>query len=336
MKSLSLDLALATEIADSPGTGASERLWGLRARGTSAVAFAAVLTGADGSFVADAAVLSLAASEQAGALLESMNLLARTLTSTIDTTSERCVHSVRGPIQWAETITARANALGNDDVYVCLTSERSIDTVENRVLGASLRSLVRAGRLLESEAASDIGERETSLIEQRSAAARRWLEVSRLGSIASKRLTAKDLASFRRSRRLSRMHSVAAFLEREKCGLENSQVASLCDPWTRKYHHFVAVIIDAVGGFDSVPEQFGCTDGSISGGPIAFRHPAAQGTSVPGLTFRGIPLLPPEHLLEGAPWAGDLPVRGFRISSETDLRRLMKHLGLEEGRSGRV
>jgi hypothetical protein len=75
-----------------------------------------------------------------------MELRIRTLPTTVATSSERCVNSVRGPIMWAETITARANALGNDDVFVCMTTARSFDTVENQLLVEALDSIAAASR----------------------------------------------------------------------------------------------------------------------------------------------------------------------------------------------
>ncbi|HRW41896.1 MAG TPA: hypothetical protein P5193_10160, partial [Microthrixaceae bacterium] len=130
------------------GSGATAELWKRRSWRSPAVASAAVLTGIAVSDLTDATALALAASDEARALLDGMELRIRTLPTTVATSSERCVNSVRGPIMWAETITARANALGNDDVFVCMTTARSFDTVENQLLVEALDSIAAASRAL--------------------------------------------------------------------------------------------------------------------------------------------------------------------------------------------
>jgi hypothetical protein len=111
---------------------ATAQLWDRRARGTHAVSYAAALIGGDVATLSDALSITLAASPEATTLLDGMELRIRTLPTGVDTHPERCIYSVRGPILWSEPITARANALGNEDVFVCSHTSRSFDTVENR------------------------------------------------------------------------------------------------------------------------------------------------------------------------------------------------------------
>ena len=59
---------------------------------------------------------------------------------------ERCVHSVRGPVVWSETITARANAFGDEDVFVCAHGPPDFDGPENRLLVWLLIEAARAAK----------------------------------------------------------------------------------------------------------------------------------------------------------------------------------------------
>ena len=80
---------------------ATAQLWERRGRGVPAVAYAASLIGGEVGTLTDALSISLAASAEAAALLDGMELRIRTLPTGVDTHPERCVFSVRGPIQIA-------------------------------------------------------------------------------------------------------------------------------------------------------------------------------------------------------------------------------------------
>ena len=151
--------------------------------GVHATSYAAALIGDDVATLTDAVSITLAASPEAAALLDGMEFRVRTLPTTVHTSAERCVNSVRGPILWSETITARANALGNDDVFVCSTTSRSFDTVENRVLVGALEAIARAGRALRGptgqKVPSDAAEQIASAAEE----AANWRQHPRLVDI---------------------------------------------------------------------------------------------------------------------------------------------------------
>ena len=121
--------------SSEPGSDATAQLWNRRAPGTPAIGFAAALTGNGIGTLGDAVALSLALSREARRLLDGMELRVRTLTATVATTNERCIYSVRGPVQWAETMTARANSFGSDDVFVCAAAERSFDAAADGPAG---------------------------------------------------------------------------------------------------------------------------------------------------------------------------------------------------------
>ena len=280
----------------------------------------------DRADVADALSISLAASDEAAVLLDGMELRIRTLTTSVDADTERCVNAVRGPVLWSETLTARANALGNDDVFVCATPSRSFNTVENRVLVAALEAIAGAGRALQGPIGEKVPAAEATRIAAVASEARSWRRHHRLLDVRSTRLNGRDTARLRGGHRRSRMGPVLAVRDRIAEPFVAEDLDGLADVWTRRYHSFVLRTMDALA------EQFGNTehltlaDGGLWSGPTSFRHPAAPGGTLPGLSHRGIPLLPRQEMVAGAPWADSLPAAGVRIASEGDLRRLLDRL----------
>lgn len=280
--------------------------------------------------------ISLAASDEADEMLNQMEYVFRTLTTTTATDSERCILSVRGPILWSETITARANALGNEDVFVCGTSSRSFDTVENRFLVAALESIANAGRVLRSpETVTSLPEDVCERARNAALRARKWRNEPRLADVPARRLTTRDAARLRGSRRLARLASVVAFCDRQSEPLEGQAVLDMCDDWTRRYHDFVLWVASEVATQTRLPARLTCFEGGLWAGPISFRHPSASGGTPAGLAIRGIPLLPPAGLVDGSPWQSELPSGGIVVSSKRDVERLMQRLAGPATKSGR-
>jgi len=308
------------------GLGSTARLWARRSPGSPAVASAVALVGIDQLILADALSISLAASPEATTLLDGMELRVRTLPTSVETTTERCVNSIRGPVLWSETLTARANALGNDDVFVCATPSRSFDTVENRVLVAALEAIARAARALRGPAGEKVSPHEVTRIAAVAEEARRWRRHPRLSAVPSTRLNGRDMARLRSGHRSSRMVAVVAVRDRVAEPFVAEDLEGLADPWTRRYHNFVSATLDAVIDTFDEPAELSLVQGSLRAGALAFRHPAAGGDGPAGLSYRGIPLLPRDELVRGAPWAHLVPTDGVAIVGPGDLRRLLERL----------
>ena len=301
-------------------------LWRRRAPGTSAVACVVALTGIDPLALSDALSISLAASPEAQVLLDGMELRVRTLTTSVESDTERCIYSVRGPVLWSETLTARANALGNDDVFVCATPSRSFDTVENRVLVASLDAIARATKALAGPTGQKVPAEDAARILAVAEEARRWRRHPRLASVRSTRLNGRDLARLRTGHRSSRMGPVLAVRARVNEPFVPEDLDGLADRATRRYHAVVRTAVDVLVERFGEPAEMVLDDGGLTAGAITFRHPNASGGCPPGLTYRGIPLLPPQELVDAAPWGAALPSDGVRISGEGDLRRFVDRL----------
>jgi hypothetical protein len=305
---------------------ATSALWERRARGTHAIAYAAALIGGEVGTLTDAVSISIAASPEASALVDGMELRVRTLPTTVTTTPERCVFSVRGPILWSETITARANALGNEDVFVCSTTRRSFDTVENRVLVAALDAVARAERALRGPTGAKVSVEESERIAAVAREAAAWRRHPRLSGLQGGRLGGREMARLRGGHRMARMAAVLAIRQRAAEPFVAEDLVGLSDVWTRRYHAFALHVLMVLGGSVRRPESFSCSDGGLWSGPVSWRHPQAVGGTPSGICYRGIPLLPPLRLYQDAPWSDAVPTEGVRITSDDDVDRLADRL----------
>lgn len=306
-----------------PESDPTAELWRRRSRWAPSLGSAAALTGVDVGTLGDATAISLAASEEAAELLDGMELRVRSLKSTVASSTERCVSSVRGPVLWSETITARANALGRDDVFVCSTASRSFDTVENRVLVAALEGIARAARALRGPTGQMVDPSEVERIRLVAAEAERWRRHPRLSPIPAARTSGRDMARIRGGHRLARMAPVLAVRARMAEPFTGDDVTGLSDPQTRAYHGFVLEVLDAVTEHAGRAQRLVLSDGGLWSGVVGFRHPASPGGSPPGLTVLGRPVLPPAEVVAAAQWADGLPPDGLRIVDEGDLGQVL-------------
>jgi hypothetical protein len=310
-------------VTSSSAEGATAEVWRRRSRRAPALPAAAALLGLDVAALSDATAISLAASEEAAALLDGMELRIRSLKTTVATSTERCVSSVRGPVLWSETITARANALGNDDVFVCATAARSFDTVENRVLVAALDGIARAGRALRGPTGALVAPGEVDRIGAVAAEAQRWRAHPRLADVPPARTSGRDMARIRGGHRLARLAPVLAVRRRLAEPFTPDDVEGLADPASREYHALVVRVLDAVGELTGRTPSLTVSDGGLWSGVVGFRHPAAAGGSPVGLTVRGRAVLPPKELVASAGWVDALPPDGLRIGDGDDLDEVL-------------
>lgn len=303
-------------------TSPTAELWRRRGRLSPAIGSAAALLGIETITLSDATAISLAASDEAEALLDGMELRLRTLKTTVATSAERCVNSVRGPVLWSETITARANALGNEDVFVCMTTSRSFDTVENRILVGALDAIARATKALRGPTGEMVDPAEVDRIAAIAGEAARWRNNPRLADVRVGRFSGRSMARLRGGHRMARLAPVLAVRRRVAEPFIPEDIHGLADEPTRTYHDFVLRVLDVVSTAAGRNGHLTLSDECMWSGQLSFRHPAGHGDAVPGLALRGRPILPPQGLLDDAPWADRLPVDGLRMEGDGDLERL--------------
>ncbi len=258
------------------GPAATAELWSHRDRRIPAVSAASALSGLPTRLLEDAARVSFALSPELEALLDGMEARVRDLPSELAYLPERCVHAVRGPVMWSETITARANSFGDTDVFVCRTVRRSFDCAENRLLVWLLERASSAGRLLRrSTRPSPIRERvepgELRRVEEIGAQARAWRTGPRLAPIPARVPDRPERTRMRGGRARGEMTSVLlAAWGRARQPFGAHELAALCDEETSRLHEGLLASFLAAGG----PEfRYTHGSGSLRCGDVTWRHP---------------------------------------------------------------
>lgn len=312
------------------GAEATVELWERRGDGVAAVPYVAALTGADPQTLADAAAISVAGSPEAAHLLEGMGARIRMLNTAVSSSAERCEYAVRGPVLWAETITARANSLGSDDVFVCSTARRTFETVENRLLVAALESMAAALRAIAGPLGSQLTQDEATRVAKVAEEAQRWRRHPRLVSVRAGRITPRDTARLRGGHRLSRMGPILAVRRRATEPFDAADVARLADDDTRALHRFAAMVLGGLEQEGGAPDVLAVEEGAILGRGWSFRHPAGDLTGAPGVRYRGVPLLPPEGSRGDSRWWAAMPARSITIDGERDVARLLERLAARD------
>lgn len=266
----------------APGaTGATAELWSHRDRRIPAVAAAVALTGLPARLMEDAARVSFALSCEFEALLDGMEERRRRLPSVLEDRPQRCMHSVHGPVMWSETITARANSFGEEDVFVCRTVRRSFDCPENRLLVWLLERGSSAGRLLRRRSThSGIVERmdpgELRRAEEIGARARVWRTSPPMAGVPPRRPNPTELNRIRRSRSVGPETPVLlAAWARARQPFSAEEVASLCDASTSDLHQGVLAEFRAV---DGAGFTVACSRNALQVGDVRWIHPAHGGT----------------------------------------------------------
>ena len=122
------------------------------------------------------------------------------------------------------------------------------------------------------------------------------------------------------------MKAVIAIRDRVAEPFVAEDIMGLADVSTLVYHEFVTSVFARLAARKMVSGSTTYSDGSLHLGAASFRHPAVHGGGAPGLSFRGIPLVPAEELYSEASWADRVPVDAVVITNALDLDRLLDRL----------
>ncbi len=227
--------------------------------------------------------VSFVASPECEALLDGMDQRLRLLPSTLVDTPERCLHAVRGPVLWSETITARANSFGDEDVFVCRTVRREFDCMENRLLVWLLERAASVGRVLRREVTGsgitgfmDPGtQRRTEELAARSKA---WRTHPRLISVPPHEPSRMELTKLRRTRG-SRLHVETLLAARKRASqpFSSSEVAALVDASTAAMHE---QFLDELRKRCVGEWTLECTQNVLSAHGMRWHHPDNGATAV--------------------------------------------------------
>lgn len=251
---------------------ALELIWRRMSRPFNLVHAVPALTGIPAPDVADLVALHLAISEEAEALLASLGQTRRRLAGTTVTEIVRCVGNLRGPINWAETLTARANTFGADDVFVCAAPRRSTDTSENRTLVAALELIARAAVVSSPTATSTFPSDVLDRIAANAAAAKAVLRDPTLAEVRRRRVAPREVHKVATGRRSGQYRAALDMLRRRNEPLRSDELARLCDARTLAQHRALVLIIAALQRRGLAVPQFRCVKGDLVAGRLRYRN----------------------------------------------------------------
>jgi len=218
----------------------------------------------------------LATSDEAEHLLATMPTVVRSLAIATTDRAERCYGEIRGPVLWAETLSARSASAADPGLYVCATTTRAYDTDENRVLVAALEVVRAAGNHAEpgfDDAGGNVARRARHNAHQ----AARFLDHQALALVPTTRPNPRAL---RRTRAGSRRHTyrpALALLRRAAAPLGPSLVNAVADSRTRAQHDLLAAVLLRLEAVTGVATKLRHDAGELTSGPVRFHHPGHHG-----------------------------------------------------------
>lgn len=209
-------------------------------------------------------------------LLESLPSAMRALSISSAQHLELCHGEVRGPIQWGETISARASSAGDPDYFMCSSPQRAYDTAENRILVAALTEIARAARVVDVGSLRDKDTPFTRHIRRNGAQARRYLEHRALSAVPRGRASSRDRARTRAGTRRRVYRPALDALARLSDPLTADEVELVADIVTVGLHAVAYAALIALRQEGQALAPLRVRDRMISSGPFLFAHPRAR------------------------------------------------------------
>jgi hypothetical protein len=263
-------------------------LWDMVARPVNTIQAAEIMLGISASAARLLASALHATSPEVDALLYSVPRMMRSLAIATTIAPERSHGEVRGPIQWSETMSARAASAGDPMVFVCAAPGRAYDAPENRVLVAALES-VRASAV--SIEVGRLRQRDTALfhhIRSNGSQARRYLEHRSLSAIPRTKPSARELKRTRSGTRRRTYGPALLVLERVSAGFTGEDLDLVADDATAAEHQTVVRAVRVLTERGHEVPGFRIRNGALMAGPLTYRHRRSRHSDVPkGLSVDG-------------------------------------------------
>jgi hypothetical protein len=215
----------------------------------------------------------VANSDEAQLLLGAMPRTVRSLATSLQTQTERCVGSLRGPVLWSETMSARASSFGDDGVFICKTPSRAYDIDENRVLVAALMSIREAAHLAEHNNEHALEDLAIRSARRSGHDASRFLEHPSLASVTRERPKPRAIKRTRAGKHKKAYEPALLMLERAANPIDIERLRELCDERTRAQHAVLVGLVDRLerhGGTRLPP--FRVERGALYSGPVQYYH----------------------------------------------------------------
>jgi hypothetical protein len=285
--------------ADQPDVDPLEEIWHRLSRPFDASRTVAALTGLPINDVARMVGADIAASDQADALLAAMPNTIRSLATSLQTQTERCVGSLRGPVLWSETMSARASSFGDEGLFICQTPSRAYDIDENRVLVAALASIREAALMAEKEDAHAIEDPEVRSARRNGNDAARFLDHPSLSSVTRERPKPRAIKRTRAGKHKRSYEPALMMLERAANPLGVDSVRRWCDERPRAQHAALMGLVTRLerhGGTHLPP--FRVERGALFSGPVQYYHARRLGdrTHLSGIVIGQLLVDVPERL----------------------------------------
>jgi hypothetical protein len=221
----------------------------------------------------------MATCEETERLLDAMPRILRSLAIATTDRPERCYGELRGPVLWSETMSARSASAGDPGLFVCSTTTKAYDTVENRVLKAALHTIERAGGDAGQglDANPDHDRRRARHNELR---ARHLLEHQALSGVPVTRISGRALRRTRSGSRRSTYEPAVAVLRRAQDPLRAELLGQL-DPATTADHELLAAALSALDAATPTTVPLRTAQGALVAGPV--RYDPLGGLTVAGV-----------------------------------------------------
>ena len=255
------------------GTDPLLEIWARLSQPFEVVSTVSALVGLPAAEVGQAVGSDIANSTEAEALMAAMPFTLRSLATSLQTVTERCVGSIRGPVLWSETMSARASSFGDEGLFVCKTPSRAYDIDENRVLVAALAAVREAAHDAEHNNPHALDDPVIRAARRRGLEANRYLEHPSLASVVRERPKPRAMKRTRTGKHRKSYQPAIAMLERAASPLDLETVRSLCDERTRAQHHVLMGLmrrLEAHGQTQLPP--FRVERGALFSGPVQYYH----------------------------------------------------------------
>jgi hypothetical protein len=262
-----------------PGYQAFDALWSRLARPFEMVPTVAAVIGLPRKAVSQLLGIAVATSPEADELLATFPRTVRSLATSVQAHAERCIGSLRGPVLWSETMSARSASFGDPDLFVCATPSRAYDIDENHVLVYALSELQAAGKLALESASKGSGELVLRRARRNAAEATRFLEHPSLRSVSHKKPRARALKRTRSGKHRKWYVPALRMVERAATPLTVEEIRSWCDARTRAQHHVLMGVVNRLERSGAAPllGEFRVDQNSLAAGPVEYRHPRFLG-----------------------------------------------------------
>lgn len=262
--------------AGPPGPGAEDpfdELWARLARPFEMVPTVAAVVGLPAKAVSQLIGTAVATSPEAEHLLQEFPKTVRSLATSIHTNAERCIGSLRGPVLWSETMSARASSFGDPDLFVCSTPSRAYDIDENQVLAYALHELRQAARLAEEAAGvRALDDPFLRSVRRNGAEAARALDHPSLRAVTKRRPTARALKRTRSGKHRKSYEPALAMFDRALHPLTADEVRVWCDQRTRAQHWALMGIVRRLEANRGRLPDFRAEKGALYSGPVQYHH----------------------------------------------------------------